>query len=52
MTAYLNSPTVDFKIDHLDWWRTNSSSFPVLSKIARDYLGGMATRKIAPHMNR
>lgn len=43
MTACLNSPTVDFKIDPLDWWRTNSSSFPVLAKIARDYLGGMAT---------
>jgi hypothetical protein len=43
LMAFLNSPTNDFSINPLDLWKTNSSVFPVLSRMAKDYLVGMAT---------
>ena len=30
-------------INQVEWWKLNGNSYPVLSKIARDYLAGQAT---------
>lgn len=36
---YLIIPTEPSNIDPCEWWRSHQSHYPLLSKIARDYLG-------------
>jgi hypothetical protein len=44
LTVYLSEPRVkNFEEDILKWWKTNQIRFPVLSRIARDYLAAQAT---------
>jgi hypothetical protein len=40
---YIALGKVETKLDPLSWWKTNAQSFPVLSKIARDYLAAPAS---------
>ena len=44
LTLYLSEPRIsNSEEDILLWWKTNQASFPVLSKIARDYLAAQAS---------
>lgn len=38
INRYLNSPLVDKNYDILSFWNNNKKNYPILSKIARDYL--------------
>jgi hAT family C-terminal dimerisation region/Domain of unknown function (DUF4413) len=38
LTGYLAEPVIDDKADVLGWWRENAGRYPVLARIARDYL--------------
>jgi hypothetical protein len=40
---YLSRPRLDLKENALSWWKQNSDKYPLLSKIAADYLGMMIT---------
>jgi len=42
LDRYLNSP-VDSNTDSLIWWKTHDKDYPILSKIAKDYLTIQAT---------
>ena len=43
-TIYLSEPRIsNSEEDILLWWKTNQARFPVLSKIARDYLSAQAS---------
>ena len=41
--SYFSLSTVDEKTDPLQWWKVNTSQFPHLSQMARDYLSIPAT---------
>ncbi|KAJ0985806.1 hypothetical protein J5N97_004162 [Dioscorea zingiberensis] len=43
LTQYLAEPPVPIALDVLDWWRVNSSRYPRLSVMARDYLAVQGT---------
>ena len=38
LALYLSAPYIDRKDNPLNWWKINKSQFPILSKLARDYL--------------
>jgi hypothetical protein len=40
---YLNASTLQMDDNILDWWSKNQKGYPILSKIARDYLAVMPT---------
>ena len=40
---YIHLPQCSSDINPVEWWKLNANSYPVLSKIARDYLAGQAT---------
>jgi hypothetical protein len=41
--SYLRIPVEDGGINPLEWWRTHTSSYPNLAKMAADYLCVVAT---------
>ena len=44
VTIYLFEPRVNnFEEDILKWWKINQIRFPILSKMARDFLAAQAT---------
>jgi hypothetical protein len=43
LQVYLSLPTVDETVNSLEWWKSNMSQFPNLSKMAYDYLSIPAT---------
>ena len=43
LTAYLSEPLAN--VDPLDYWRTNKTRFPILARMARDYLALQPTSK-------
>ena len=45
LTAYLKSPRIQpsEKFDSITWWCEHKKDFPILSKIAKDYLSIMPT---------
>ena len=45
LTAYLSEPVVN--VDPLAYWRLNKIRFPILAKMARDYLALQPTSKDA-----
>ncbi|XP_058088811.1 putative AC transposase isoform X2 [Magnolia sinica] len=47
LTQYLSEPPVPIATDVLDWWKANSTRYPKLSLMARDYLAVQAT-SVAP----
>jgi len=40
---YLSLPQEDFECDILDWWASREGRFPNLSRMARQYLGVLAS---------
>ena len=38
LALYLSAPYIDRKVNPLNWWKMNKGQFPILSKLARDYL--------------
>ncbi|CAG8765970.1 31607_t:CDS:2, partial [Gigaspora margarita] len=42
-TQYLNEAVLPMSIDLLNWWKLNSTCFPYLSQIAKDYLAIQST---------
>jgi hypothetical protein len=40
---YIQAPSINFKIQVLDWWRANGHQYPQLSRIVRDTLAVPAT---------
>ena len=38
LALYLSVPYIDRKDNPLNWWKMNKGQFPILSKLARDYL--------------
>ena len=38
LALYLSAPYIDRKDNALNWWKMNKGQFPILSKLARDYL--------------
>ena len=38
LALYLSAPYIDRKDNPLNHWKMNKSQFPILSKLARDYL--------------
>lgn len=47
LTQYLSEPPAPISTDVLEWWKVNSSRYPRLSMMARDFLAVQATA-IAP----
>ncbi|XP_042503194.1 uncharacterized protein LOC122080309 [Macadamia integrifolia] len=47
LTQYLSEPPAPIPIDVLDWWKANSTRYPRLSVMARDFLTIQAT-SVAP----
>jgi hAT family C-terminal dimerisation region/Domain of unknown function (DUF4413) len=45
LTSYLQEPVLDEDLDPLDYWREKRARFPILSKMARDYLALQPTSK-------
>lgn len=43
LTQYLSEPPVPIATDVLEWWKVNSSRYPRLSVMARDYLAVQGT---------
>uniref|UniRef100_A0A1D1YJQ2 Putative AC9 transposase n=1 Tax=Anthurium amnicola TaxID=1678845 RepID=A0A1D1YJQ2_9ARAE len=43
LTQYLSEPPVPIATDVLDWWKVNSTRYPRLSVMARDYLAVQGT---------
>lgn len=43
LTQYLSEPTAPIPIDVLEWWKVNSTRYPRLSIMARDFLAVQAT---------
>ncbi|KAL0423747.1 UNVERIFIED_CONTAM: Zinc finger BED domain-containing protein RICESLEEPER 2 [Sesamum radiatum] len=43
LTQYLSEPPVPMPTDVLDWWKVNSSRYPRLSLMARDFLAVQST---------
>ena len=44
---YLSAPDCDLDCNPLEWWKVNASSFPNLSRMARDYLAVPGTEASA-----
>jgi hypothetical protein len=44
---YLSAPDCDLESNPLEWWKINASSFPNLSRMARDYLAVPGTEASA-----
>lgn len=47
LTQYLSEPPAPIPTDVLEWWKVNSTRYPRLSVMARDFLGVQAT-SVAP----
>lgn len=45
LAAYLSEPLCDENDDPLAYWRTNKNRFPILARMARDYLALQPTSK-------
>ncbi|CAG8524031.1 15816_t:CDS:1, partial [Cetraspora pellucida] len=43
LTKYLNEATLPMNINSLEWWKLNSFRFPVMSRMAKDFLAIQAT---------
>ncbi|XP_065323437.1 uncharacterized protein LOC135930548 [Gordionus sp. m RMFG-2023] len=43
ISKYVDEATISIDTNPLDWWKLNKNRYPVLSKIARDYLAIPAT---------
>ena len=43
LDVYLRMPVCDFEISPLSWWKDNALKLPLLSSLARRYLGAPAT---------
>ncbi|KAI0524026.1 hypothetical protein KFK09_003390 [Dendrobium nobile] len=43
LSQYLSEPLAPFATDVLEWWKVNSSRYPQLSAMARDYLAVQGT---------
>lgn len=50
LTQYLSEPPVPMQTDVLDWWRVNSSRYPRLSLMARDFLAVQSTALLPEHI--
>lgn len=50
LTQYLSEPPVLMQTDVLDWWRVNSSRYPRLSLMSRDFLAVQSTALLPEHI--
>lgn len=50
LTQYLSEPPVPMPTDVLDWWKVNSSRYPRLSLMARDFLAVQSTALLPEHI--
>ncbi|XP_042066164.1 zinc finger BED domain-containing protein RICESLEEPER 2-like isoform X1 [Salvia splendens] len=50
LTQYLSEPPVPMQTDALDWWKVNSSRYPRLSLMARDFLAVQSTVSLPEHI--
>ncbi|XP_047982311.1 zinc finger BED domain-containing protein RICESLEEPER 2 isoform X2 [Salvia hispanica] len=50
LTQYLSEPPVPMQTDVLDWWKVNSSRYPRLSLMARDFLAVQSTVSLPEHI--
>lgn len=50
LTQYLSDPPVPMPTDVLDWWKVNSSRYPRLSLMARDFLAVQSTALLPEHI--
>lgn len=50
LTQYLSDPPAPMPTDVLDWWKVNSSRYPRLSLMARDFLAVQSTALLPEHI--
>ncbi|OAJ42404.1 hypothetical protein BDEG_25855 [Batrachochytrium dendrobatidis JEL423] len=49
LEEYLNIPVAGSRQDPLEWWKRHESDFPLLAKMARDYLAIPVTSASSEH---